>query len=188
MLLLILQAAQEAKQIAPNVYVMPAPAGMPEWAKIVISASVGAVFGVGGNIMMEMLKPKISKGSSRREVVAQLVTEVRRNREHLESIRKALEEGENDKSKNHALYVLNHIWDDRYRYYKKEQPILVYEIDRHKSLDDFYYMCKTDLPNAIRAGGKINSTVSGPASSSQQLVEYADHIGSLFIERNTRSI
>jgi hypothetical protein len=99
MLSLFLQAAQQAKQVAPNVYVtvQQPPGGMPEWVRIVISASVGAFFGVGGNVAMELLKPKIVKGPSRREVVAQLVIEIRRNLDHLESIKKVIQEAASEK-------------------------------------------------------------------------------------------
>jgi hypothetical protein len=34
----------------------------------------------------------------------------------------------------------------------KEQPILVYQIDWHKSLEELYQMAKHDLPAALKTG------------------------------------
>ena len=61
MLSIILQAVQQAHQLAPDVHIillqLP-PTGMPEWAKILISAGVGALFGIVDNIAMEYVKRK----------------------------------------------------------------------------------------------------------------------------------
>ena len=79
MLAAFLQAAPElAKQVAPQVYVtvQPAPVGIPEWAKIVVSASVGALFGIGSNIAMELIKPSISKRQLKKSIATHLAAEV----------------------------------------------------------------------------------------------------------------
>jgi class 3 adenylate cyclase len=48
--MLLLQAAA---QLPPINVTVQSPPGMPEWIRILISAGVGAIFGVGGNLVME---------------------------------------------------------------------------------------------------------------------------------------
>ncbi len=120
-----------------TVYVQQAPGGMSEFTKVLIAASVGAVFGIGGNIMMEFIKPRIAKRSLKREITAQLIGEIKRNIKHLKDVRAVIQATKNGSPMNveHALYLLSNIWDDRYQHYVADQPILIWEIDRNKSIE-----------------------------------------------------
>lgn len=68
----VVQAAQQLPPI--NVVVQQPPAGMPEWAKLLISAAVGAVFAIVGNIVMEYVKPMIQRRSITRHLMVELTT------------------------------------------------------------------------------------------------------------------
>jgi hypothetical protein len=94
MLSLILQTAQQAKQVAPNVYVttQQPPGGMPEWVKIVISAAVGALFGIAGSVVMEFVKPKILNADLKRTVAFQLSWELDTNMRKIKGLSTALSE------------------------------------------------------------------------------------------------
>ena len=183
MLSLLLQAAQQAQQVAPNVYVtvQQPPAGMPEWVKIVISAAVGAVFAIGGSMLMELMKPKIAKVSSRKEVKTQLVIEVKRNLEQLNKASKVMSEAREGKRHDAygAVYYLRNIWNDRYLYYLQNQPIYVFELDRLKLLKSFYQISMVELEQAITQG-EVDSDFSGP-SSAGELMSHAINIGSNFV-------
>jgi hypothetical protein len=74
----------------------------------VLAASVGAVFGIGGNIAMEFIKPKIAKGALKREVSAQLVREIKRNLKHMKDAREVIQATKDGApmKKEHALYLL----------------------------------------------------------------------------------
>ena len=66
------------------------------------------------------------------------------------------------------------------------EPILVYEIDRNKSLEQFYQMAKTELPAAIRQGGVCES-IACPGTS-EEIVEWAIHWGSSFVKFQNRPV
>jgi hypothetical protein len=68
----VVQATQQLPPI--NVVVQQPPAGMPEWVKLLISAAVGAVFAILGNIVMEYVKPMIQRRSIARHLMDELTT------------------------------------------------------------------------------------------------------------------
>jgi hypothetical protein len=170
------------------VYVQQAAGGMSEFTKVLIAASVGAVFGIGGNIAMEFLKPRIAKRSLKREIIAQLSDEIKRNLKHLNSVRDVIQAAEKGEPMNyeHAHYLISNVWDDRFRHYLADEPIMVYEIDRNKSLEEFYQLAKLDLNAAIIKGG-ISESVAGPGTAAE-IVEWAIHWGSSFIRFHNRPL
>jgi hypothetical protein len=183
MLLLLFQAAAEqtraiVQAAPPQVFVtVQPPPGMPEWVKIIISASVGALLAVLGSVVMEFIKPKIA----RRQISLQLVAEVKRNLGYLKKVEEVIKAAANGEPLNmaHAEYLISNVWDERFRYYMKEQPIFVYQIDRQKTLEEMYQMAKHDLPAALKQGGKYESI--GGTGTAADIVMWAIHWGSCFV-------
>jgi hypothetical protein len=88
-MLFLLQAA--AQHLPPiNITVQQPAGGIPEWAKILISASVGAAFAVGTNAIMEFIKPAITKRSVKSMVVRSLINEVNTLLETIDSCLEAV--------------------------------------------------------------------------------------------------
>src|ERR1035437_8870513 len=82
MIALIGQAVVEA---APNViYVRDSAGGMPEWVKILITAVVGAIFGIASAPLTELAKTFILRIPMRRKIKTQLVDELIENLDRVE--------------------------------------------------------------------------------------------------------
>ena len=184
MLLLLFQAAAEqtraiVQAAPPQIFVaVPQTTGKSEFLKTIISASVGALFAIIGSVVMEFVKPKIA----RRQIALQLVAEVKRNLDYLKKAEDVIKAAPNGEPMNmpHMDYVISNVWDDRFRHYMKEQPIFVYQIDRHKSLEELYQMAKVDLPAALKQGG-VYESIGGPGTAAD-IVMWAIHWGSCFVE------
>ena len=135
----IFQAAQQAKQISPDIYVtVQQPAGLPEWVKILLSAAVGAMFGLAGSLSTEYVKPWIARLHTRKNMIPQLNDEFLNGFERVKDARRLLEtprENENGERLMAGL-MLATITRDRFDYYFSEQKELVYEYD--KNLVAFY--------------------------------------------------
>jgi hypothetical protein len=134
----------EVTPIQPiNVIVQQAP-GMPEWVKILISAGVGALFGIVGSLMTEFLKTHFAKRALKKVLTEQLVSELSENLDYAETCCETLmtsasgsTETRNDaiaRASGTAKYINN----DRYKHYFIGEKLLVYKIDPDKSLADFY--------------------------------------------------
>ncbi len=149
---------------------------------LLLLVQASALFAVLGSVVMEFTKPKIA----RRQIALQLVAEVKRNLDYLKKIEEVIKAAEGGQRLNmsHAEYLITNIWDDRFRHYMKEQPILVYQIDRHKSLEELYQMAKHDLPAALKTGG-VYESVAGPGTAAE-IVAWAIHWGSCFVEFQSR--
>ncbi len=145
-MLLFLQAAEQ--HLPPiNITVQQAAGGMPEWVKILISAGVGAIFGIAGNIAMEYAKPVIVHRQKRRSVKVQLTAEVRKAMEAILECIKYLKEAPLDTGEQRgnawrwATAFLNGripLLDDRYDFYFATEKATVYEIDAGGLLAEFY--------------------------------------------------
>ena len=87
-MLLLLQAA------LPPIYVtVQQPAGgMPEWAKTLISAGIGALFGIISSLAMEYIKPAVLHRKQERIVKEQLAAEVSDNLSSIEGFARMLQE------------------------------------------------------------------------------------------------
>jgi hypothetical protein len=153
-ILLIFQGVRQvptlAQQVAPNVYVtvQPPPGGMPEWVKILLSATVGAFVGIVSNIAMEYMKPWIAKRNLRKTVTGQLVSELAANYSKIESGLRALAKVDETtgSSKKNAMamagIILKDIDVDRYEFNFTNNKALVYEIDLNNSLTTVYKALK----------------------------------------------
>jgi hypothetical protein len=141
-MLLLLQAAQQLPPI--NVTVLPPAGGMPEWLKILISAGVGALFGIVGNVAMEYVRPKIVKRQRLREMAAQLVEELISNVEILEAVKMIVEdvrgasEIERKRAEFDVTVACTRFKSDRYAHYVAEEKITFYELRESGSIKGFY--------------------------------------------------
>jgi hypothetical protein len=148
----------DVAQAQPTVvYVRDAAGGMSETAKILISATVGALVGIVSNIAMEYVKPWIAKQNLKKTVTLQLVTELAVNYNNIESGVRALEKVTDsgaDESRAMALAetILADIDTDRYDFNFASNKALVYEIDPRKRLITVYKALKA----ASMAAEKLN--------------------------------
>ena len=146
--LLVVAAAQQvpvlARQAAPNIYVtvQPAPGG-PEWAKILISASVGAVLGISSNILMEFVKPSIAKRQLKKLIKAHLIPEATLSVHSIQACMRLFSEvNDVGKSGHYAMAFAKISIDGRsgemYEHFSSEERVATHEIDRHMIVRAFY--------------------------------------------------
>ena len=142
---MLIQASQEAKQGLPNVYVtvLPAADGMPEWVKILISAGVGALFGIVGSTVMEFIKPKISNAALKKAIARQLAFELVTNCHKIDGLSEALAAvptPENFKLCQAVLSTTEKLKWDRYGFYLSEERGCVYEMDPYSLFQNLLKM------------------------------------------------
>lgn len=150
MLTLILQAAQQAKEVAPQVYVtvQQPPAGMPEWVKILITAVVGAVIGIVSAPLVEAVKRYFARIGLRKRVRQFLVDELIDNLERAEHTlsRILLHTQDTDEDLiacvSLATAAVRQIYDDQFQHYFAAEKAIVYEIDPDRLLAEFYTRLK----------------------------------------------
>jgi hypothetical protein len=143
-MLMLLQAA--AQQLPPiNVTVQPPAVGMPEWVKILISASTGALFGILGNIAMEYVKPWIAARVLTKRISRELADELLANARCAATAIHIIEDAENRadpvfaaKARETMPLLLVNIHKDRFAQYFEHEKTTVYAIDRQGFLRDFY--------------------------------------------------
>jgi hypothetical protein len=149
-MLFFLQAA--AQHLPPglppiNVTVQQPVGGMSEWVKILISAGVGALFGILGSIGMEYARPVIAKRRMLKEVTKQLKDEVRSGAEVVRECVAQLETmpRESGPERQNAMLFASVFLsgrlptpDDRYLHYFDHQKEIVYAIDNRHLLLPFY--------------------------------------------------
>lgn len=138
MFIIPLDAAQQAKQVAPQIWVavqQPA-AGMPEGMKILITASTGAIIGIGGNFLMEFVRPWVAKGKLKRSIAKQLVYELRRNLQSIYFLAEMLESDRLLPGSWRKMYVADrlssHDWG-RYEFFLENRRETIYEMDQTAS-------------------------------------------------------
>lgn len=136
---------QIAEQIPPiMVTIQQSPAGMPEWVKILITATAGALVGIVSSILMEYLKPYIAKRLLKKTVTAQLGKELLKNLNHVDA-GKRIVEGAEGRSKGDREFALKScgvlarsVESDRYDFYFAGEKAVVYELDEDESLSTFF--------------------------------------------------
>jgi hypothetical protein len=166
MLLLLLQAAAQHTQAVvqaapPQVFItVQQPAGgMPEWVKILITAGVGALFGVGSALITENVKTRLAKERLKKAIAEQLTAEMEENLDHVETCTEILitaaRAGQLDLDSTFAKVKTNarYIDDDRYKHYFVSEKLLVYEIDPDKELADFYNHLKLGMEGIDEVDG-----------------------------------
>jgi hypothetical protein len=152
-MLLLLQAA------LPPVYVtVQQPSGGPsEWVKIMVSAGVGAAFGIGANVLMEFVKPYIFRKYRITNIKKRLAEEMRDNLSALEECYRVFEEAgvgsEEDQRRAMAVasIVAQRLRSDRWEFYLDEQKELIFELDESTILGVYSSFTKR-LPEALIVG------------------------------------
>ena len=177
MVALILQAAQQAKQIAPNVYVVvqqPA-SGMPEWIKILLSAVVGSVFTIGAGVFSELTKPLLAQQTMASLFVIAFRRELRRNQTYVVIARNELKGYRTIRKENHECCNLLRTavakvkWT-RYEYYKANETSTVHDVDRYDHIDDVY-----SLVQQIQDSGDRHN-FDEASEKCTAFIEFCDHI------------
>lgn len=173
------QAPVLAKQVAPNVYVavQPPPSGMPEWVRIVISAGVGAIFGISGNVTMEFVKPILQRRKAKKQIVIEILryfayVEVANDTFNRRRERASREEKEAMIKRCAKLF--NGINPQRYKYFSSNQQSVVYEIVHFDSVQQFYSV----LSNI---GGPSNYD---PYDAFSVQLSHAYELGQMFLQTN----
>ncbi len=143
----VAQHSQAVVQAAPPqvfVTVQQPAGGMPEWVKILITAGVGAVFGVGSALLTETVKTKLTKKRLKKAITEQLTAEVEENLDHVEMLAEIMMEAniagvqEADATLGKVRANIRYIDKDRYQHYFVGEKMLLYEIDPDKEMADFY--------------------------------------------------
>jgi hypothetical protein len=145
----VLTALQLTKQVAPQIYVtVQQPAGMPEWVKILITAVVGAIFGIVSAPLTELAKTFILRIPTRRRIKAQLVDELIGNLDKVEqatseilSLPKATKP-EISRCLGLSEATVHELHTDQFDHYFVAEKAIVYEIDPDRNLAEFYKRIK----------------------------------------------
>lgn len=136
---MIVLTGQAVVEAAPNViYVREVVWSMPEWVRIVISAAVGAVFGIGGNIAMEFLKPRMAKAALKKMIATQLIHEMKKNLTVVSELSLKLSEPSTTAAHLICASVLQadeHLRWDRYTFYLENERSAIYEMDPQGSMN-----------------------------------------------------
>ena len=131
-------------QLPPINVVVQNPPGMSEWAKTLLSASVGAVFGIVGSVFMEYAKPFIQRLQRRDLIKRQLNDEFMKSYTRVMSAKRAIEYGADRvvAEKGYAVGAARNIIEgckrDRYDMYFESDKETVYEFDKNNRLADYY--------------------------------------------------
>jgi hypothetical protein len=150
MLLLLQAAAQHLPPGLPPIYVtVQQPAGgMPEWVRTLISAGVGALFGILSSTAMEFVKPILMKRTVRKQVIAEL----KRNMKPLQDLESIFQSGsyrERDLTPVYNMWpitvevFLDKVSGDRYKYYFEMEKAAFYSLDDQMHLTEFYSQIET---------------------------------------------
>jgi hypothetical protein len=147
MLFLLQAAAQHLPPGLPpiNVTVQQPASGMPDWVKILISAGVGAVLGVGSNLLMEFVKPIIARRQMTRLVREQIVEEVLLALTPLRIVGAENERIESRRPRGPGNYAsfgslvkdLEMVSFDRYEHYLEIEKAVVYGLPEFSNLAKF---------------------------------------------------
>jgi hypothetical protein len=130
--------------LPPINVVVQNPPGMSEWAKTLLSASVGFVFAMVASVVMEYLKPWIAKGSLRTTIAGHVGEEVLINLNMLEGALKVLLEVQADRPgfqsddvETVGRMLKEKLSTDRFDNYFGTHKELVYESKRGRELIEF---------------------------------------------------
>lgn len=137
-MLLLIQAA--AQQLPPINVTVQSPPGMAEWLKAAISAGIGALFGMAGNIGMEYLRPFIFKTKMTKQLAMELANNL--------LMMGVLENLLDHVGKGGKLYISDPdaflrtvvcaMHGDHYEHYLEKYPSELRDITGSKGLINFY--------------------------------------------------
>lgn len=155
LMLLLLQAVAAHLPNGSPVYItVQQPAGgMPEWVKILISAGVGALFGILGSIAMEFVRPTLLAQRMKKTVRQQLIAELKNNMKSLEDLDVRVFQNttyrERDLQPEYNIWpgtvelFLDRISNDRYQFYFEREKAALYALDDEIHLAEFYNNIET---------------------------------------------
>jgi len=147
MMLLLLQAAELVlTNGVSRVYLtLQQPPGIPEWMKITITAGVGSLFGILASLLVELVKPWLSRKTSKKFVRSRLLNELRGNITAIDGFPEFLDglgktTGVASRAAytltiTHAMFGFDNSWFDSSFKDKKE---IVLGLDFFKEIKDLY--------------------------------------------------
>lgn len=148
---IIQQSPALAKQVAPNIYVtVQSATGIPEWVKILASASVGAAFGIASSLLMEFVKPWIARRHALKTMIPQLNEELLKNINQFENAEKTMNVQGHDRHQRVLLANLilkTLVRSDRFDYFFANEKSLVYDYDQ--DLITIYRTISKVLPTVV---------------------------------------
>jgi hypothetical protein len=132
-------------QLPPINVVVQNPPGMSEWAKTLLSASVGFVFAMVASVVMEYVKPWIAKRSLQQDMSTHLREEVMLNVNLLMGAMNAINHVNArtfgfapEDLHNAGLVLVEQLSSDRFDLYFADHKLSVYEQTGHRELIRFY--------------------------------------------------
>lgn len=141
---------------------IPIPPGLPVWETALLSAGIGALFGILTGTLMEIVKPMLARFLLMRKMGPQLIAELRQNLKGIIDAKRAESDSQSDEEiVVLAEYLINSVDLSRFAYYLENQPLSVYEFDEDKFLQRFNNIYKSDLPDyvSMRKAGEISAIV-----------------------------
>jgi hypothetical protein len=139
MLLLLAAAAQ---QLPPINVTVQSPPSWPVWETTLFSVGVGAAFGIGGNILMEWIKPIMAKRRERSLVVAQIGAELMENLSEWEGIGRILNKATTPSDIELAMLIAemaaSSVKTKRFEIYAEEFNDLVHMADAGNDISSVY--------------------------------------------------
>ena len=143
--MLLQAAAQHLPPGLPPINItVQQPAGMPEWEKTLISAGIGALFGILSSLAMEFVKPSISRHLVKKNILRHMEEEFRLNYGTLLEAMQIVKEAEGgtpevvEDARMALNSIRNTILKDRFDYFKTNEKALFYEADEGFRLAKFY--------------------------------------------------
>ena len=161
MLLLLIAAAQQVPTI--NVTVQQPP-GLPVWVTALISAAIGAAFALTTNVLMEYVKPWITKRRTRQSVAKQITDEVATNMRVLEASLLVLKDignaggpNQTTRQREQAVYlmgIVDFLRSTAYDHCLKQEVSTMIALDTQSFLRTFYSSCS--LARSLRSAQQIH--------------------------------
>jgi hypothetical protein len=152
-MLFLLQAAAQHLPAPIHVTVdqLPIQPGMSEWRRTLLSAAVGALFGIVASLAMEFIKPWLLNRREKKKIAEHLAAELLYNLAAVESARRVLNGDEfkhvdRPARSDTAWRIASTIKTDRFDYFMATEKRIVYEIDSDSSLVGFYLPMKEIWP------------------------------------------
>jgi hypothetical protein len=148
-----------------NITVQPPAGAIPDWLKTVISAGLGALFGVVTSILMEFVKPLLSKRQLKKEMRVHLIAEADDALQAIEACLRIFNAVENsERSREVAVtfagLTLGEGFGEIYDHFFNERKILTYEIDHHMALRGLYRLrsknFRRDIHRVIHATKRLS--------------------------------
>jgi len=169
----LLQAAPHLPNGTPIYLTVQQQAGIPDWIKILISAAVGAAFGIGTSILMEFVKPSLGKRQLKKGIRVHLIDEATGALQAVEACMKIFGAVE-DVARSGAIALtfaelkIGDRFGERYDHFFEEEKIATFEIDKAMLLRTFYAELR-GLHKSLREHKYSFSVIHALISSSSQL-------------------